>query len=347
MPEFRPVSPRRSVWGLFSADELAGLMQIEFQRAKRYDYELACLCIAVDRLGHLQDLYGEESGAQIQDALHESLQAATRDTDFPRVMVDDALLALFPHTPPDGAAKLAQRLVTAARKLRFEDDGRLLSITLSIGVASNSDPGVSDFESMSQRAQAGLALARGAGGARWMRADEASSELDQLRRELDALRGALERQGQALATAQPADVGAAGTAEERLIAERMSALLAAAGALGGPDAEQLQQNLIATVLRGVHEGLKQDVGRAASDQEIELDTLRRRVAKLTQALTVTEAELRRVMALKNIDPGVASIYRTVQGLSADAANAEARLEMLARIFELNVELRHKLKAREH
>jgi diguanylate cyclase (GGDEF)-like protein len=329
MPEFHPVSPQRSVWGLFSADELRELMQIEFRRAHRHGYDLACLCITVDRFGHLQDLYGEESSSQIQDELHELLMGATRDTDFPRGMVDDALLVLSPHTPPEGAVMLAQRLLKPARQLRLEDDARSLSITLSIGVAGNRDPGVSDFESMSLRAQAGMALARAAGGGRWMRAERHSNGLDKLRRELDELRVLLERP------------------EDQQLADRIAALFAATDGLAGPDAAQLQQELIATVLRGVHEWRRRDINRKQSENESELDTLRRRVAKLNDALTAAETELRRVMALKTIDPGVASIYRTVQGLSADAANAKARLDMLAKVFELNVELRQQLKSGGH
>ena len=43
--------------------------------------------------------------------------------------------------------------------------------------------------------------------------------------------------------------------------------------------------------------------------------------------------------MKNIDLGVASIYRTVQGLSADDDNAEQKKEMLKNIFDANVALR--------
>ena len=55
-----------------------------------------------------------------------------------------------------------------------------------------------------------------------------------------------------------------------------------------------------------------------------------------------EAQAGRVAAMKNIDLGVASIYRNVQGLSAEEANAEQKREMLKNIFESNVALRAQL-----
>jgi hypothetical protein len=70
--------------------------------------------------------------------------------------------------------------------------------------------------------------------------------------------------------------------------------------------------------------------------------LERRVAKLTESLGLTEAELKRVAAMKNIDLGISSIYRNVQGLSGGEAGAEQKKEMLKNVFEANVALRAQL-----
>ena len=360
MRDLHPVSREHSDWGLFSADELRSLMVIEFDRSRRHGYDLACLCVAVDRLEYLQDLYGMQAKLRIQASLHDILRRATRDSDFPRAMIDDALIALFPHTPPAGAAMLAQRLLGAAQQaeLELQLDDRRLALSLSIGLSGNTDPGVASVEAMSQRAQAGLALARAAGGSKWMRGEVASDELGRLRLELDDLRTALERQGEMLGEAQAvAELLARGSMpggeralfdrpEDVELADRLSALFAEAGVLG-PDLARLQKALINMALRGVHEERQRDIDRKLAGNEFELELLRRRVSKLTAALAVTEEELRRVMALKDVDPGVASIYSTVQGLSADAANAQARIEMLTHIFEENVELRHGLHADGH
>lgn len=353
MAEFRPVSSQRSDWGLFSPDELHELMRVEFQRAARYGYDIACLCVSIDRLGHLQDLYGRESRAELLDALHELLKSSTRDSDFPRCMVDDALIGLFPHTAARGALTLCKRVLKGARKLEFESDGRPIQVTFSIGVAANRDPGVTDIDSLVQQAQAGMALARAAGGDRWMRQEQASSEFDQIRRELEDLRSALDRQGDVVREAanvrqvlERSELPGGAQAllerpEDRAFAERLGALLGG-GVPPGPDGERLREQAIECALRGIHEERRRSVERQMRENEGEIDNLRRRVAKLNSSLSATEEELRRVMALKNVDPGVASIYRTVQGLSVDAADAKARLEMLTQIFQANVALRKDL-----
>jgi len=64
--------------------------------------------------------------------------------------------------------------------------------------------------------------------------------------------------------------------------------------------------------------------------------LERRIAKLTSVIGVTEEELARVMAMKAIDPGVASIFKTVQGLRGDDAQAQAKKAMMSTIFEQNL-----------
>jgi hypothetical protein len=49
--------------------------------------------------------------------------------------------------------------------------------------------------------------------------------------------------------------------------------------------------------------------------------------------------LARVAASKGVDPGVASIYGSVQGLSAVDSAAEQKKELLQNIFEANLALR--------
>ncbi len=71
----------------------------------------------------------------------------------------------------------------------------------------------------------------------------------------------------------------------------------------------------------------------------QVDMLERRITKLTESLSATEIELKRIAAMKNIDVGVASIYRTVQGLSQDEDQFAAKAEMLKNIFEANMALR--------
>ena len=70
-----------------------------------------------------------------------------------------------------------------------------------------------------------------------------------------------------------------------------------------------------------------------------IQNLERRVTKLTSSLTRTEGELKRLASMKDIDVGVASLYRTVQGLSDGDDQLEAKRDMLKNIFDANLALR--------
>ena len=83
----------------------------------------------------------------------------------------------------------------------------------------------------------------------------------------------------------------------------------------------------------------------ARDHQIEL--LQRRLDKLRRLLELRESELGRLAAAGEIEPGLASIYRTVQGLEGDDETVRRKREMMARIFDANLQLQLKLRAGEH
>ena len=76
----------------------------------------------------------------------------------------------------------------------------------------------------------------------------------------------------------------------------------------------------------------------AALQKAEMAKLERRVGKLTQSLERMEVILAKLSKLKNVDPGAASIYRTVQGLSEVDELFEVKRDMLTHIFEDNQKL---------
>lgn len=156
---------------LFSLSQIQHLMRVEFNRAQRYNYPIVCMMVGVDRLGHLRDLYGYEAKEEIVDAVVGLLKDETRTSDFLGRMADDRLLAVIPHTPPKGAEVLASRILAGARGLDFDNEGRTIQITLSIG-ASYSEGQVSTlfFDSMLVAAEDALSAAQRAGGGRYVAA---------------------------------------------------------------------------------------------------------------------------------------------------------------------------------
>jgi hypothetical protein len=72
-----------------------------------------------------------------------------------------------------------------------------------------------------------------------------------------------------------------------------------------------------------------------------VDRLERRVAKLMSSLEATEDALKRLASMKEMDPGIASIYNAVQGLNPDATNLALKKELMGLIFKANLDLQKK------
>jgi hypothetical protein len=106
----------------------------------------------------------------------------------------------------------------------------------------------------------------------------------------------------------------------------------------GPAIEQVLLNL-AQLLRGE---LKSALRRQRQELEAEMEVLERRIEKLKQSVEDGEAALQRLAALEARDPGVASIYREVQGLSSAAPGREKKLALMASMYAANLELQRKL-----
>jgi hypothetical protein len=80
----------------------------------------------------------------------------------------------------------------------------------------------------------------------------------------------------------------------------------------------------------------------SAELELKLDVHQRRIDKLAGLLADSERALAELARLKDVDPGLSSIYRSVQGLAAGDAQAAAKQEALDKIFQANLALRRAL-----
>lgn len=72
-----------------------------------------------------------------------------------------------------------------------------------------------------------------------------------------------------------------------------------------------------------------------------VEFLEKRIAKLNEALAAAEGNLAKLARMKGIDPGVASLFDGVQGLSDDDPNFARKSELLTQVFNENLELQGK------
>jgi diguanylate cyclase (GGDEF)-like protein len=336
MPGFPTPSQGDPEAGLFNSAEIPRLMRSEFERGKRYREPLVLMLVSVDRLGHLKDLYGVDAATEILRSVMDMLRTATRDYDYMRCQQGERIVALFPHTDMAGARIVAERLLENARGLKFDTGGPAIQISISIGMAGNHGGQLARFEDMQQSAESGLQLAGAAGGDRVLESEAVNGELRRLTSELQTSAGAshgaeLELLRQAIEFGVASgDPLVQGKIRElfQLVGDRM------------PGSDRVEQELVELALGRMEQDKRAELLERSRAHEREIELLERRISKLLGLLGVSERELERLAkAPQAVDAGLASIYRTVQGLAPDADQAEKKREMLMKIFDANVALR--------
>ena len=174
--------------------------------------------------------------------------------------------------------------------------------------------------------------------------DEALREKQMAEEQVDDLRRELKEQRQALR--ERLEVGerelrASYEGENQAILEKVNSVFSeltehADGDLGGLRDRMIE--LVMNVVEGERESTL-EAPQAARDREVDL--MQRRIDKLARNLEETEQQLARVAELKDVDDGISSIYREVQGLSDEDAHFARKKDLMADIFKANLELQNK------
>jgi predicted nucleic acid-binding Zn-ribbon protein len=165
----------------------------------------------------------------------------------------------------------------------------------------------------------------------------AQDELDMLRRELGQAQQTLE--AKLAAAAVPAQVRIEG--ENADLAKRFYETFATLKDMGLGDFDQLRDGALAILLEFVAKERKATIAATEAARDNEIDLLQRRVAKLSTSLEESEKRMVEIAALKNIDPGISSIYRDVQGLSAEDVMYKKKTALMSDIFKANLALQKK------
>jgi len=231
---------------------------------------------------------------------------------------------------------MARRVLAEARNLGLECDGRPMRVTISAGGAHNQRRENVTFEVMLEVAEEGNEVAQRGGGDRYVHSE--LYDFFEKKRAQSAPTAALPV---AAPEAAPIDLGDISALIGDKIRELFGLSSEETGLVTHIEREvtaQLLRELKHLQVEGPPEG-----GDQVDQEEFQrkIDILERRISKLTDKLGTTEEQLQNVLRSKNIDPGLASIYSTVQGLSADEASGELKRELMSKIFEANLELRRK------
>lgn len=149
--------------GLFSYTQILHLLKIEFSRARRYQYELSCILLEIDRLGALGDLHGSEVRDRVESAVADLLNRHSRSCDFVG-RLGERFVVVLPHTDAKGAQLLAQRLHDRVSELDVRVDDRPLRVSVSVGVSTQDGDESIFFDTVLKQAEVALGEVISRGG---------------------------------------------------------------------------------------------------------------------------------------------------------------------------------------
>ena len=321
-----------------STGQMIHLMRLEVDQALHHGYPISCMVYGLD--GFLE---GDQVllRKKAMPAVFQCLKEVTFENKVRGlgVWTESFQMAVFPHTAPDKLQELAESLLAKARALDVEDIPEEFPVTLSIGISHNLHQGEVSFETIISEAETGMGLAMQSGGDSIAEFRETETELDRLKEELQSsIADIQEVQKELFGDTKDKDVLWGKKLVEKVLTlftrepEQSEGLL------------RLEKEVIALLKFELAEWTKTSSASQMIESQRQIAMLERRVEKLTESLGMTEQELKRVAAMKNIDLGISSLYRTVQGLSDDDENAEAKKSMLQNLFEANVALQKEVAA---
>jgi len=304
------------------------LMRHEVDSAYTHRYPISCLMISMDgfEAAELADLRPQAVGFAYEQLKQVTVEMSIRGMALKK---DHLILAVLPHTGPQHALQLGERLVERVRDLTPEGSREML--TVSVGVGHNQHDKASSFESLIAEADTGLNIARSGGGNRCVQWKDVESELDRLRDELEQQIKEIEERHTTVDEEHDAAWG------RDLISKIRQAFM--------DEVDQSEavirvgKTVVALVRDELERWSESSTAKQLADSANQVDLLERRVRKLTEHLAGTEAELKRVAAMKAVDGGIASLYGDVQGLSDEDEGYESKKAMLTNIFEANLALR--------
>jgi diguanylate cyclase (GGDEF)-like protein len=159
--------------GLFNHRRFQEVMDVEVERARRYDQEMGLIMLDIDNFKRVNDTYGHLQGDMVLREVARVLRQSAREIDEPARYGGEEMAVALPQTDLDGAYRFAERVRQRieALELPLLDGDGILRVTASFGAASLAAAPQSDKEGLVAAADAALYRAKRSGKNRTVKAE--------------------------------------------------------------------------------------------------------------------------------------------------------------------------------
>jgi len=111
------------------------LIDSEFKRVKRYEQISTLMMLDIDNFKNVNDTYGHVAGDKVIAEISRVIRENVRETDFAARYGGEEFAICLTNTTANNAIILADRLRQAVENTSITDDGNIIKVTISIGMA--------------------------------------------------------------------------------------------------------------------------------------------------------------------------------------------------------------------
>lgn len=111
------------------------LIDNEFKRVKRYEQTSTLMMLDIDHFKKVNDTYGHVAGDKVIAEVSRVIRESVRETDFSARYGGEEFAICLTNTTADNAIILAERLRKAIESTLVLDDGNVIQVKISIGMA--------------------------------------------------------------------------------------------------------------------------------------------------------------------------------------------------------------------
>ncbi|HLF18014.1 MAG TPA: sensor domain-containing diguanylate cyclase [Candidatus Omnitrophota bacterium] len=137
-------------------------LEEEFLRAKRYNLDLSCMMIDMDKFKQINDAYGHQRGDTVLRETADLIRQNLREVDIVGRYGGDEFLVILPETSPKNAKIAAQRLKVIFERLTNEPSQGVYS-TVSIGISGRSSKDINSVKDLIAQTDEAMYAAKKAG----------------------------------------------------------------------------------------------------------------------------------------------------------------------------------------
>jgi diguanylate cyclase (GGDEF)-like protein len=148
---------------LYNHERFWELLKHEIGRAERYDTDLSVMMCDIDDFKEINDSFGHLTGDRVIKAVANCLKVLLRESDLIARYGGEEFAFILPQTSLEGAYDFAERLRKKIAALELKHEKQLITLTISLGIASRQKGERISVDDFIRRADDALYKAKSAG----------------------------------------------------------------------------------------------------------------------------------------------------------------------------------------